>query len=363
MKLLLTLPLIQLMILNTNIFSQTANKNNPEFNQFYNYALQADLVKALNHVEKYSESDLSEEQNKIKQKFLSRFKNNSDEYSYNTKEQSILDLIEIYRVYWKEVLLKQSEPDTAEKKLQKKVSDYLYKNYFVNLNEDKQKVHDDFTNYLSMFLIDHGVKSAVGKTAGIYDLLLWAKDDHADYNVTLPEGNVTVKVVFMNDVVTMGWEDYATLGKYYPGGWATDKELYCVGTAYDTTSENFKVSYLQHEGQHFADYKVFPKLTGPDLEYRAKLVELTYAKESLYGLINFFIRNSKLDRNNPHAFGNYCVIRDISGKLFEGKTESDIEKWKTVPAEEINKIAKELLLTNTKLMKEAGADKVSEFMK
>ena len=56
-------------------------------------------------------------------------------------------------------------------------------------------------------------------------------------------------------------------------------------------------------------------------------------------------------------------MRDISHKLFEGKTESDIEKWKTIPEEKINKIAKELLITNTKLMKEAGASTVSEFMK
>ncbi|MBN8571443.1 MAG: hypothetical protein J0M18_17605, partial [Ignavibacteria bacterium] len=173
---------------------------------------------------------------------------------------------------------------------------------------------------------------------------------------------VTVKVIFMNEVVTMGWEDYATLGRYYPGGWATDKELFCVGSAYDTASENFNVSYLQHEGQHFSDYKVFPKLTGPDLEYRAKLVELTYAKESIYNLINFFIHNSNYDRSNPHAFGNFCVIRDISNKLFDGKTESDIEKWKAVPGEKINKIAKELLITNTKLIKEAGSDTVSEFI-
>lgn len=359
MKTVFTLILISICM---NSFSQSTNKNNPEFKQFYNYALQADLVKALSHVEKYSESDLSEEQSKIKQKFLNRFKNNADEFSYNTKEQSVLDLIEIYKKYWNEVLLKLAEPDIAEKKLQENVSDYLYKNYFANLNEDNQKVHDDFANYLSMFLIDHGVKSAVGKTAGIYDLLLWAKDDHADYNVILPEGNVTVKVVFMNEVVTMGWEDYATLGRYYPGGWATEKELNCVGTAYDTTSENFKVSYLQHEGQHFSDYKVFPKLTGPDLEYRAKLVELTYAKESLYGLINFFIKNSNFDRNNPHAFGNFCVVRDISKKLFDGKTETDMEKWKTIPFEKINETAKELLIENTKLLKEAGADKVSEFM-
>jgi hypothetical protein len=346
-----------------NSFSQETKKNNPQFFQFYNYGLQGDVPKALSMAEQFLDSALSDEQIKIKQKFINRFRNFSDEFTYNTKEQSVLDLIEIYRGYWNEVLLKQTDSETAEKKLQKNVSDYLYKNYFANLNEDKQKVHDDFTDYLQKFLMDHGVKSATGKTAGIYDLLLWAREDHNDYNVTLPEGKVTVKVVFMNDVVTMGWEDYATLGRYYPGGWATDKELFCVSSAYDTTTENFKVSYLQHEGQHFSDYKVFPKLSGPDLEYRAKLVELSYAKESIYNLINFFIQNSNNDRSNPHAFGNFCVIRDISYKLFDGKTENDIEKWKAIPIEKINKIAKELLVINTKLMKEVGASTVSEFMK
>lgn len=359
MKLVFTIIIISLCM---NSYSQESKKNNPAFFQFYNYALQGDVPKALTMAIDFPDSSLSDEQVKTKQKFINRFKNFSDEFTYNTKEQSVLDIIEIYRGYWTEVLLKRVEPDTAEKKLQQNVSDYLYKNYFANLNEYKQKVHDDFTDYLQKFLVDHGIKSATGKTAGIYDLLLWAREDHNDYNVTLPESKVTVKVVFMNDVVTMGWEDYATLGRYYPGGWATDKELFCVGSAYDTTSENFKVSYLQHEGQHFSDYKVFPKLTGPDLEYRAKLVELSYAKESIYSLINFFIHNSNKDRNNPHAFGNFCVIRDISGKLFDGKTESDIEKWKAIPVEKINKIAKEFLITNTKLMKEAGADKVSEFI-
>jgi hypothetical protein len=342
-------------------------KNNPEFYQFYNYALQADLSKALTHIEKFSDSDLSEEQISIKYKFLNRFKNNSDEFSYNTKEDSVLDLIQIYRVYWKEVLFKEISSEAAEKKLQQIVSDYLYNNYFINLKEDKQKVNGDFNGYLQKFLTHLGIKSTLGKTAGIYDFLAWGREDQADYNVTLPEGIVTVKVIFMNDVITMGWEDYATLGKFYPGGWATDKELFCVAAAYDTASEHFKVSYLRHEGQHFSDYKTFPKLSGPDLEYRAKLVELSYAKESIFDLINFYIRSSNYDRENPHAFGNFCVIRDISGKLFanEGDSplEKNIEKWKSIPVEKINETAKKLLIENTKLMKQAGSETVTEFMK
>lgn len=360
MKIIFTIILISIYM---TASSQETKKDNPEFNQFYNYALQADLVKALEHIEKFSDADLSEEQIKVKEKILNRFVYNSDEFAYGTKDNSVLELLAIYRAYWKEVLFKENPSETAEKKLQRTVSDYLYTNYFANLKEDKQKVYDDFNGYLQKFLTDKGIKSTLGKTAGIYDFLAWGREDHSDYDVTLPESHVTVKVVFMNDVVTMGWEDYATFGKYYPGGWATDKELFCVGTAYDTASENFKVSYLQHEGQHFSDYKVFPKLTGLDLEYRAKLVELTYAKESVYNLINFFIRSSNYDRNNPHAFGNFCVARDVSKKLFDSELEKDIEKWKAIPVEKINETAKELLFENTKLLKEAGAETVSEFIK
>lgn len=350
------------MMLNINIFSQQINKGNPAFPMFYNYALQGDCIKALSFLEEIPDSTLSPEQLQSKQKFLNRFKFFTDEFSYNTQDKSVLGLIEIYRSYWKQILLRQTETDTAEKNLQQTVADYIYSSHFAALNEDKQKVYDDFTDYVQKFLEAKGVSAATGKTGSIFDLLLWQKENHRDYDVTLPEGHVTVKVVFMNDVITMGWEDYATLGRYYPGGWATDKELYCVGTAYDTTSENFRVSYLQHEGQHFSDYKIFPKLTGPDLEYRAKLVELANADETLYNTINFFIKNSNYDRNNPHAYGNFCVTRDIAKKLF-GKSEDNIDEWKKIPVSKINQEAKELLIKNTKELKHAGAETVSEFIK
>ncbi len=355
------------MALNFNLFAQGSPAGDPKFNQCYSYALQGDISKALAHIRQFHDFQLSPEQIELKQKFIVRFQDNNEEFTYNTKDNSILELIEIYRSYWNEVLLKKAPSDTAEKKLREKVSYYIYTDYFVNLNEDEKKVHNEFPDYLRVYLKERGCNSATGKTAGIYDLLLWTKDTHSDYDVTLPEGKVTVKVVFMDEVVTMGWEDYATFGKFYPGGWATDKELYCVRSAYDTASENFKISYLQHEAQHFSDYKIFPKLSGPDLEYRAKLVELSYAKETLFHLINFFIKTSKYYRNNPHGFGNFCVVRDLSKKIFGAKEAdeiiTEIEKWKEVPVEKINTAAKELLAQNTAALKKEGRETVSEFMK
>jgi hypothetical protein len=160
--------------------------------------------------------------------------------------------------------------------------------------------------------------------------------------------------VFMDDFITLGWEEFATLEMHYPGGWATPQELYCVKSAYDLKSELFLVSYLAHESRHFADYKLFPKLRSTDLEYRAKLTELSLAKTSLYQLIEFFIANANGRSENGHSVANYCVIRDLSKSLFNIEFEKDISKWKQLSPAVINKGAAEILRANTKTLQSMG---------
>ena len=111
----------------------------------------------------------------------------------------------------------------------------------------------------------HGCYAAIGKTGAFYDLLLHQKETEVHYPVTTPEDTLEVKVVFMDSVICNGWEGYATLDTYFPGGWATRDALYCARSTYDLNSEHFAVSYLKHEGKHFADYERFPKLQSPDL--------------------------------------------------------------------------------------------------
>ena len=154
----------------------------------------------------------------------------------------------------------------------------------------------------------------------------------------------------MDNFITLGWEEYATIGRYYPGGWATVKALYCVKKAYDLKSEKFLISYLAHESRHFTDYKLFPKLTSTDLEYRAKLTELSLAQKTLYDLLKFFINNANYDSDNGHSVANYCAIRDLSKALFKVEFEKDINKWKNISTNKINKTAYKILLANTKAM-------------
>ncbi|MFZ1685507.1 MAG: hypothetical protein WAU88_15425, partial [Candidatus Zixiibacteriota bacterium] len=139
-------------------------------------------------------------------------------------------------------------------------------------------------------------------------------------------------------------------------GWATHDALYCVRSAYDLTSEAFLVSYLAHESRHFADYKLFPKLQSADLEYRAKLTELSMADTILFQTIDFFIQNGNYDSENGHSIANFCVIRDLSEMLFQVECERDLDKWKALPIATIHASATAALQANTRELESSGRD-------
>jgi hypothetical protein len=168
----------------------------------------------------------------------------------------------------------------------------------------------------------------------------------------------------MDGFVTLGWEEYSTLGAHYPGGWTNKEAIYCVKKAYNLTSEDFLVDLLAHEGRHFADAALFPQLESADLEYRAKLVELCLLKESIYKTIQFFIDESDHSNyQNAHPFANYCLVRDLSGILFQVEFEKDMNKWKTISYAGINAAAERLLLQDTKELKSLGSKQVKKHIK
>ena len=171
-----------------------------------------------------------------------------------------------------------------------------------------------------------------------------------------------VHVIMLKDFISLGWEEYATLGAAYPGGWTTPEKLFCVSQSYDLNSETFRVNYLSHEGQHFLDYKHFPNLSPNDLEYRAKLIELYLYDKELYMYINFFINNAKYDKTNSHPYANYCLIHDMSRELFHSGFEKNMEKWKSKSKEDIHNAARNLFLKNTASLNKMGTN-VKEFIK
>jgi len=324
------------------------------YSKIYALGLDGNLQAALPLMD-VDTSLLSKKDKVFKAKFELRFKNATDSSPFiSVKEPDFQELLYIFRDYWRNSLLDSTQNFDAQ--LAREAILFL-KNNFLGL-ENAEITRDSIGSYLSQFIRSKGyfTTKAVQKTGTLYDLLIWKSQKDTTYFFSTKEEVLEIKVVMMKDFVTLGWEEYATLGRYYPGGWTTKNALYCVKDAYNLDSENFLISYLAHESRHFTDYKIFPKLKSTDLEYRAKLTELSLAKTTLFNLIEFFINNSNSNNTNAHSAANYFVIRDLSRILFSSDFERDIQKWKTVKGKKINKMANKLLKINTNSLHEIGTD-------
>jgi hypothetical protein len=346
-------PLIAVFILiNTLAFSQSNVENDSvklDTKTIYSLCLDGDVKAAFPLLEIDKNKKISNGDLALKTEFNRRFKGEKDSSDYLKNKKSAIDpLLKIYHNYWRiSVLDKNKNNDTL---LTNEVFNFLKNNYLpaknLVFNDDSIDV------YLIKYIEQLGLHTTgFGKTGRLIDLLVWKTEKDTTYNFALNSEKTSANVVFMDDFITLGWEEYTTLDKYYPAGWATKKALYCVRKAYDLNSEDFLISYLGHESRHFADYKLFPNLKSADLEYRAKLVELAMAKTTLFELIEFFITNANYDSDNGHSIANYCAIRDISKVLFKKDFEKDINKWKALSIKKINKAAYKALTVNTEALK------------
>jgi len=331
-----------------------------DYKKIYSYCLDGDVRSALLLLEFTDITKLNEKDQKFKTKFENRFKNTNDECDYlKSRKSSIIELLKVYRDYWRTALLDNSK--NYNTLIKRTLADFLMEKYPDTRGLTAEE--DSLDIYLKKYIESAGLHTTgFGKTGKYFDLLVWDSEKDTTYTFLLHSEKTSADVVFMEDFITLGWEEYASLDRYYPGGWATKKALYCVKKAYDLKSENFLISYLAHEGRHFADYKIFPKLTSADLEYRAKLTELSMAQTTLYKTIEFFINNSNYESENGHSVANYCVIRDLSKVLFKNEFEKDINKWKEKDIKKINKTSYKLLKANTKSLMGEGSD-VEKYIK
>jgi predicted SprT family Zn-dependent metalloprotease len=145
----------------------------------------------------------------------------------------------------------------------------------------------------------------------------------------------------MENYLTSGWMDYATCGTSKVGGFAKPKALYCNATEYNQKSEKFRVSYLVHEAQHYADYKKFKNLDSFALEYRAKLAEIIASRRTTRKLISLFQSQSSKKRHSYHSYATHKIIENLGSSV---KMESII----------IRKKAELLLLSDSENRKRTG---------
>ncbi|HWN81007.1 MAG TPA: hypothetical protein VNM87_02820, partial [Candidatus Udaeobacter sp.] len=277
--------------------------------------------------------------------FQRRFIDRSEVFADSSAPPFARDVMAVYRRYWTKSLMGELTTDQGEAFLTGELKPML------GGALPDSAVIDEMMKRLEA----QHIHVLDGITRPYYDLMLWTRADTARYEVDLTDTKQQVTVIFIGDFLIKGWSHFATLGMASTGGWATKEALFCLRDDYDLDSENFKVSYLQHEGRHFADYTRFPELQQADLEYRGKLTELAFARESTYQLLEHFAASGAKNPDAPHTYANYAVVRDLSQAIL-GEATTDSTRLHTMPVDKIQGTARELLAENTRRLTAAGAD-------
>lgn len=204
---------------------------------------------------------------------------------------------------------------------------------------------DAATDQAKRQLDSMGLHTITGVTWPYYELMLWTSEDRQEYRVDLSEQVVTVPVVFMDGFISKGWLSYGSCERFGAGGWTAGGTLYAIRSRYDVNSEAFRVSYLGHEGRHFADNRDHPKLEQPELEYRAKLTELVLSRDTTRKLFDQFRLSGQPGRKAPHPHAEFWLVRHMQDILFPSRTEPD---WAGVPDQKLREAAARLLADSAK---------------
>ncbi len=344
--------ILRLLILSPNLFAQHSGTT-----QAYSFAMQGDIREAISSLEGVDE-DNSNEAGKLRTKMIDRFQKR--EITRYTENADVNLYIDIYQKYWQESMMTDQPQELLDSMLRGQVVDFLMPEFPEIREKDSE---EDIKSFSEKFLNDRGFESnAYGRTSHLMDLFVWKRSEIRRYRVGLIEDTVEVDVYFMMDPILIGWLDYATFGHAHAGGWATREALYSFPGSYDLNSEDFKISYLCHEGQHFQDYIDYPNLRSMDLEYRAKLIELIKLEEFFWRKMERFIHNGAPIKEQAHPFANYTLIRQLSQEYFKEERMTDMDQWKEVPKERIKESCLRLFDEHTKALNELGAQTVESYI-
>jgi len=285
--------LFGLFVLSVILINNLLFAANADFESIYAHARRGEITKVLEMLDSMPNAELTEEQLEIKQKYYKRFREQGGKVSIEVDDPFVRYIIETFHTHWAKVFLGESSLEDAEKVLWDGLTDYLLENNLVEPNETREIVREAPDVPIKRILRAKGYPGIMGRSWPYHDLMIWQKETQKEFLIELPDGPQKVKVVFLDDFIIRGWRDYVTFGRTSSGGWAKKDALYCP-VHHDLSSAAFKVRFLVHEGQHLADYNLFPDpiLGPPDFEYRAKLAQLSLGKEDVYGYIKEFIDQS-----------------------------------------------------------------------
>ena len=298
--------------------------------------LQADGRKAVASLTSMSEDTVSARDSRLRECMLERLQGTGAAAANDSGALSDRVLAR-FRQYWQAGVMAPDDRDSLERELRRDLADML--------GSPARAEDDDLLATVQERIDTDGIYALIGRTGLLLDVIIWTRQDEVDEVVELPEGSVNTTVFYLDDFTSRGWANYLTCDRSGTGGWATSEGLFVIVSLYDSlTDENFRVSYLAHESQHFSDYQRFPGLEGWQLEYRAKLVELTYARDTLADLLRQFAENQSDTATDAHSYANRAVLRALRERLHL----ADGADLANVPGELLNEAALEELLSHSR---------------
>jgi len=238
-----------------------------------------------------------------------------DGYVLEADDPQVQAILRVYEDYLKHVLT--TEMSVAQRK---KYVVGCFREFFPNV-----RTYVKFTKAFPAYFEERGYFASFGVVSPFPTLSLWEKQTKHEIEVELPEATVMMNVYEMDGIITRGWYDYLTFGKVGTGGWVSLDGCYYFKQFYDASSEDFQVSLLKHEGQHFHDQGMNFAMPSHELEYRAKLVELVYLQEQ--NVFNSFLDRMSDDIKNPHGHANKRIVAALSRLIFSEELVMDKERW------------------------------------
>jgi hypothetical protein len=268
--------------------------------------LQADGARARDHLAALPADALAPADRDFRACSLARLDGSAD-VADGGAPPFIQHLLATYHRYWRDSVMVPAERDAARDRLRDALADLLGLSRTLGLDVimERTKARIEASGF-------HAIN---GRTGLLHDLILWGAQEERLETVPLPEGPVTAKVFYLDDFQSRGWASYLTCDRTGTGGWATEDGLYVIVPSYDLASENFRVSFLAHESQHFSDYARFPGLESWELEYRAKLVELSYADATRERLLTRFASNQGDTPDEAHSYANRRLLAALRVRL------------------------------------------------
>lgn len=273
------------------------------------FLLQADGPRALERLLSVPAGEFEGKEASQRACILTRLRNSGEADISDAPDPFVRQALEIHRAYWRAAFARPAERLREEAILQQNLQRLLGRPDIVDMTT--------LGALLEARLKQAGYHSlAGGKTQPLYELMLWRKQETREYEVHLPEGTHKTKVELFDDFASLGWSDYMTCGHSSTGGWATTDALHVVLPRYrNLDAEEFRVSFLGHETQHFADLKRYPGIEQWELEYRAKLTQLAQVNLTKNKVLLAFARSQGDDKTSPHAHANKRVLAALRRRL------------------------------------------------